>query len=167
MLTAVAVELRLQSIERRREALGEYEPETLSAMVRLANAYRHHKTHQEEWELRLLILEGYRQELGENDPNTLSVMAGLLEPLALRSTQGKVEEKLEESVAVNVLKRRSRILGSCHPDTMMIKAYLVMYYLKRSMFRSAWKILDQSYPEQIGSTDELINSSLKEAESYS
>ena len=47
---------------------------------------------------------------------------------------------------------------------MVITAYLVMYYLKRSMFASAWQILEQSYP---GNSDELIDNPPKYAEPYS
>ena len=50
---------------------------------------------------------------------------------------------------------------------MVIKAHITMHYLKRSLFRSSWQILEQRYADHSGDSVELVDGTPKQTEPYS
>ncbi len=112
-LEGQACKVKLQTVERAREALGEEHPDTLTAMGNLADTFYAQGKIEGAWELEQRVLEVRRRILGEEHPGTLTAMGNLANTLW---AQGKLEGARE--LEQRVLEVRRRILGEEHPGTL-------------------------------------------------
>jgi len=102
-----------RAVELRRRVLGPDQPDTLSSMNELADAYRAQAAYSQAEPLLTKVLETRRRVLGEEDPATLASMNALAN---LYLNQGKYKQA--EPLLVKALDVQRRVLGPDHPDTL-------------------------------------------------
>ena len=105
--------LQVVVMEKRKDALGEEHPDTLSSMANLAGTYKKQGQWKEAEALEVVVMEKRKDVLGEEHPDTLSSMANLA---GTYRNQGQWKEA--EALEVVVMEKRKDVLGEQHPDTL-------------------------------------------------
>ncbi|KAJ7479541.1 hypothetical protein FB451DRAFT_1171646 [Mycena latifolia] len=119
-------------LTRRTELLGEYHPNTLTAMTNLAVTLSDLGQLKEAEELQTMVLDKCREILGDDHPDMLLAMANLAATLSTLGQFNKAEE-----LETLVLDKRREILGEDHPDTLKTMANLARTYSDLGQFNKA------------------------------
>ncbi|KAJ7433800.1 P-loop containing nucleoside triphosphate hydrolase protein [Mycena latifolia] len=118
-----AEELEVVVLEKRRNILGEDDPNTLQAMYWLAWAYEHMAKWDKAEELGRIVLRKWSEILGENHPDTLEALGNLA---IVCNKLGKLKES--EELGVVLLQKSRNILGDNHPTTLAVMGNMVYTY---------------------------------------
>ncbi|KAL8858287.1 MAG: hypothetical protein Q9178_005150 [Gyalolechia marmorata] len=127
-----AATMHKQTYERRKAAIGEEHPETLTSMGDLASTYWKQGRWKEAEGLQVGIIETLKRVLGPEHPDTLTTMANLA---STYSDQQRWKES--EGLEVEVLEARKRVLGEEHPNTLTSIANLASTYSKQERWKEA------------------------------
>ncbi len=101
-----AERLQLETVQLRKEVLGEEDPSTLSSIANLASTYRNQGRWEEAEKLFVQVMETSKTKLGADHPDTLTSMANLA---STYRNQGRWEEA--EKLFVQVMETSKTKLG--------------------------------------------------------
>ncbi|KAJ7431117.1 hypothetical protein FB451DRAFT_1574010 [Mycena latifolia] len=118
-------------LTRRTELLGEYHPDTLTAMANLAATYSALGQSRAE-ELEMIVLDKRREILGDDHPDTLLAITNLARTYSDLGQFNKAEE-----LETIVLDKHREILGEDHPDTLSAMGNLAGTYSELGQFNKA------------------------------
>jgi TIR domain-containing protein/tetratricopeptide repeat protein/NB-ARC domain-containing protein len=110
---AEARELHQDTLDRKREVLGDDHPDTLTSASNLAAVLTQMRMHDRARQLNEDTLARRRAVLGEDDPDTLWSASNLAIDLRSLGELDRARQLNEETLA-----RRRRVLGDDHPDTL-------------------------------------------------
>ena len=156
-----AASMHRQTWERRKAAIGEEHPDTLTSMANLAATYRNQGRWKEAEELNVGVVETTKRVLGEEHPDTLTSMANLA------STYRNQERwKEAEELNVGVMETRKRVLGEEHPSTLISMANLASTYWNQGRWKEAEelevgvmearkRVLGEEHPDTLSSMNNL------------
>jgi hypothetical protein len=102
-----------QSLQARRNALGERHPDTLTSMGNLAGTYSRQGRWEDAEKLQVEVMEKWKEVLGEGHPDTLTSMGNLAGTYSQRGLWDKAEK-----LQVEVMEKSKEVLGERHPDTL-------------------------------------------------
>ncbi|KAF9002784.1 hypothetical protein BDQ17DRAFT_1356811 [Cyathus striatus] len=132
---ALAEELRLETVNMRRQLLGAENPATITSMVNLASVYLNTTKWAEAEKLQTQVMQRSAQILGPEHLDTLRNMADLASTYMY---QGKWSEA--EKLQLQVLEIRTKIYGPEHHYILSISANLAMTYSNQGKLAEAEKI---------------------------
>ena len=133
----------LQIYLRRKEVLGDYHPETLSAMGSLANSYHFQGRLEEALELKKRILDGRKKRLGDTHPETWGAIGSLATTF---SDMGFLSAA--EVLQAEVLKGREDQWGSTNPESLAAKGALSYTFYLQGRFDEAAVLQQQVLKER-------------------
>lgn len=120
---AQAVELQTKIIEVSTARNGPDHEDTLTAMTRLATAYRYQKRWDEAIRIQEKVYETNRTKFGDDHLNTWGTMGDLA---ATYRSKGRRQDAV--GMQEKVLKARQKLLGEDHPDTIRAMGNLAATY---------------------------------------
>jgi tetratricopeptide (TPR) repeat protein len=123
----------------RRRVLGEEHPDTIDAMINLAEAYRNLDRDSDAERLLLRTLDISRRALGEEKSQTLNAMNNLA---TLYSSQGQHEKA--EPLLEKVLEVLRRVEGQESPHSIIAMNNLAQVYVARGAHSKAADVLDKT-----------------------
>ena len=155
--------LQVEAIEKRKQMLGDYHPDTLMSMGHLAVIYSKQGRWKDAEALEVEVMEKRKQVLKDDDPYTLSSMENLA---IIYSKQGRWKDA--EAFEVVVMEKRKEVLGDNHPHTLMSMANLGTTYRKQGRWKDAEalevvvmekmkKVLGDDHPDTLSSMANLAS----------
>jgi tetratricopeptide (TPR) repeat protein len=159
----IAVQMREESLNVRRQFLHEDDSLVLSSMANLASTYRNQGRWKKAEELEVHVIETTKRILGQEHPDTLTSMANLA---STYRNQGRWKEA--EELEVHVIETIKRILGQEHPSTLRSMANLASTYrnqgrwkkaeeLEVQVMKTTKRILGQEHPSTLTSMASLAS----------
>jgi serine/threonine protein kinase/tetratricopeptide (TPR) repeat protein len=136
---AEALQLRLETLEKRKAKLGPDHPDTLRSMTGLANSYTDVGRHAEALQLRLETLALQRVKLGPDHLDTLLSIYGLASSYAELGQHAEAFKLREETLPVMKAK-----LGPDHPDTLRSMHALAVSYAALGRHAEAVKLYEET-----------------------
>ena len=163
--------IREKISEERKEKLGDEHPETLRALMGLANSYTYLGKKKEALELNRVVYEKQKKIAGETDTMTMRALGNL-------SISYYENGMYEEGLKLNEenLRIRKETLGEEHPDTLTAMNNLALDYYKkgdlekalqlvRETFQKRNKILGENHPASL-KTGSILTSIFRKAGMY-
>jgi tetratricopeptide (TPR) repeat protein len=153
--------MKKEVFERRKWILGEYHPDTISAMGELADVLHQLGRWHEAFSMKEEVLKKLVRILGEDHPDTIRALAYLA---VMVSELGKADEAL--SMEKEVFERRKRVLGEDHPDTITALANLAVTVselgkadealsMKKEVFERRKRVLGEQHPDTVDAKENL------------
>lgn len=156
-----AADIHRRIYERRKAALGEEHPKTLTSLSNLARVYSYQGRWKEAKVLFTGLMETWERVLGEEYPGTLRSISNLA---AVYREQGHWKES--ERLLVEVIETMKIVQGENHPDTLDSISSLASIYWEQGRWKEAeslvvgvietWKIVrGEHHPDTLGSISSL------------
>ncbi|KAL8907713.1 MAG: hypothetical protein Q9171_005754 [Xanthocarpia ochracea] len=158
-----AASMHRQTYERRKAAIGEEHPDTLTSMNNLASIYLNQGRWKDAQGLEEGVLETRKRVSGEEHLDTLISMNNLA---STYWRQGRWKEA--KGLQVGVLETRKRVLGEEHPDTLTSMNNLASTYWRQGRWKDAQgleegvletskRVLGEEHPDTLISMNNLAS----------
>jgi len=155
--------LHMVVIEKRKQALGEEHPDTLTSMGNLASIYWNQGQWKEAEALDVVVIQKRIKILGVEHPNTLTSIENLA---SIYWNQSQWKEA--EALRVMVMEKRKQALGEAHPDTLKSMGNLASIYWNQGQWKEAAaldmivmqkriQILGEEHPDTLTSMGNLAS----------
>jgi tetratricopeptide (TPR) repeat protein len=163
-----AEQMHKQSLETRRNMLGEEHPDLLTSMNNLAGTYSRQGRPVEAEELCLKVIVKRMKVLGEGHPDTLTSKGGLADTYFYRGRHDDAEK-----LQVEVMDMKRKVLGEWHLDTLTSMNNLALTYTQQGkdgeaeelhlkVIQKRKEMLGERHPHTLTSMNNLARTYLKQ-----